>query len=135
MNVIASLVVTGIIFGILDFFWLGRVGRPLYDERMGSILKPEFNMVAALIFYVIYVAGITYFATQPALAEGSFGKAVVAGAFLGFFAYATYNLTALAVLKGYPASIVAIDMAWGTVATAISSGGTYLVIRALPWFN
>lgn len=135
MSVIGPYLVAAIIFGILDYLWLGPIGRPIYNARMGSILAPQFNMVAAMIFYVIYIGGITYFATYPALAEGSLGKAALAGAIFGFMAYATYNFTALAVIKDYPASIVPIDLAWGTIATMVASVGTYLICRAVPFLS
>ncbi len=132
MRWIAPAVVTAVVFGILDAIWLGRVGRPLYDERLGELLAPRFNMGAALLFYAIYVLGITYFVTVPALDEGSFVKAALGGAFFGLVAYATWNLTNLAVLRGYPGSIVPIDMAWGTIATGATAALTYLIVRALP---
>ena len=81
---------------------------------------------------LIYIVGITYFVTRPALAEGSGRKALVAGALLGFVAYATWDLTNLAVIEGFPASIVAVDLAWGTFATAVASVVTYAVCRRVP---
>lgn len=132
MRWIASALVTAVVFGLLDALWLGRIGRSLYDERLGGLLAPAFNMTAALLFYAIYVLGITYFVTVPALDAGSPLKAAVGGAFFGLVAYATWNLTNLAVLRDYPASIVPIDMAWGTTATAVTAVITYLVVRALP---
>lgn len=132
MRWIASALLTAVVFGLLDALWLGRIGRSLYDERLGGLLAPAFNMTAALLFYAIYVLGITYFVTVPALDAGSLPKAAVGGAFFGLVAYATWNLTNLAVLRDYPASIVPIDMAWGTAATAVTAAVTYLVVRALP---
>lgn len=132
MRWIASALVTAVVFGGLDALWLGRVGRHLYDERLGELLAPRFNPGAAVLFYVIYVLGITYFVTVPALEQGSLLKAALGGAFFGLVAYATWNLTNLAVLRGYPGSIVPIDLAWGTVATGATAALTYLVVRALP---
>lgn len=133
MEWIAALAVTAVVFGLLDFLWLGKVGRPLYDERLGHLMAKKFDMPAALTFYAIYVVGVTWFATVPALDEGSLGQAALNGAALGFVAYATWNLTNLAVLKDYPRSLVPIDMAWGTVATAVTATVTYLVVDALPF--
>lgn len=133
--VIGQYVVSAVVFGILDAIWLGRIGRPLYDARMGSFLAERPNMVAAVAFYAIYIGGITYFVTHPAVAEGSWTKALIAGAALGFVAYATWDLTNLAVLKDFPASIVPIDMAWGTIATAATSVITYAVSRAVPFLH
>lgn len=129
---IAAYAVAAVVFGVLDFLWLGKVGKGFYDDRMGHLLAETPNMAAAILFYGIYLVGLTYFATGPALREGSLAKAAVAGALLGFVAYATWNLTNLAVLKDYPSSIVPIDMAWGTLATMVTSVVTYLIVKALP---
>lgn len=102
---------------------------------MGNFLAERPNMVAAIAFYAIYIGGITYFVTHPAIVEGSWSKALIAGAVLGFVAYATWDLTNLAVLKDFPSSIVPIDMAWGTIATAATSIITYAVSRAVPFLH
>ena len=133
MQWIASYLIAAVVFGVLDFLWLGKVGRGIYQEHIGHLLAPKPNMTAAIIFYAIYLVGITYFATIPALDAGSLGKAAVSGALLGFVGYATWNLTNLSVLKDYPSSIVPIDMAWGTVATGVTAVITYAVVRALPF--
>jgi uncharacterized membrane protein len=135
MRWVCAATVTAVVFGVLDALWLGWVGRPLYTERLGDLLAPTVAMPAALLFYTVYVLGITYFVTAPALARDSPSQAAVGGALLGLVAYATWNLTNLAVIRDFPASIVPIDMAWGTAATAVTSVVTVLVVRALPWVS
>ena len=46
------------------------------------------------------------------------------GAILGLIAYGTYDLTNLAVMKGFTTRIAIIDMIWGTVLTGAVSGIT-----------
>lgn len=133
MKWIAAYAVAGVIFGLLDFLWLGKVGRPLYDARMGDWLAPKPNMTAALLFYGLYLVGISYFVVVPALESGSLGKAAFSGFLFGLIAYATWDLTNLAVLKDFPSSIVPIDMAWGALATMATSIVTFLIVRALPF--
>jgi len=132
LKAIGQYAVAAAVFGVLDFVWLGTVARPLYDSQMGDLLAVKPNVAAALAFYVIYVFGITWFATRPALAEESSRRALISGGVLGFVAYATWDLTSLAVIEGFPASIVAVDMAWGTVATALTAVATYAVCRKVP---
>lgn len=133
MTWFSSTVIAAVVFGLLDFLWLGKIGRPLYDERIGGILAARPNMTAAVLFYAIYVLGMCYFAIIPAITEGSLGKAALNGALLGFLCYATWNLTNLSVLKDFSASIVPTDMAWGTIATMLTSVVTVAIVRALPW--
>lgn len=133
MKWIAAYAVAGVVFGLLDFLWLGKVGRPLYDARMGDWLAARPNMTAAILFYLLYLVGLTYFVLVPALDAGSLGKAALSGFLFGLVAYATWNLTNLAVLKDFPSSIVPIDMAWGSLATMTTSIVTFLIVRALPF--
>ncbi|MEK4242064.1 DUF2177 family protein [Janibacter sp. CX7] len=122
-------VVAAVIFGVLDYLWLGVIARPVYEEHLGDWLADSPNMVAALAFYAIYVFGMVWLAITPALAQGSWVTAVLNGAVLGLVAYATWNLTNLAVLDGYPSGSVLYDLAWGTVGTAATCGLTFVVSR------
>lgn len=120
------------IFGALDFVWLTIIALPMYEAELGDLMAESPNMVAALTFYAIYIGGITYFATTPAILAGSARRALIPGAVLGFVAYATWDLTNLAVIEGFPASIVAADLAWGAFVTATTAGLTYAVCRRIP---
>ncbi|MCA9336826.1 DUF2177 family protein [Candidatus Saccharibacteria bacterium] len=129
MELIIKLLIAGGVMGVLDFVWLGFVAKSLYHKEMGSILLEKFNMVPALVFYVIYVIGVVMFVVNPALEKQSLLHALGYGALFGLVAYATYDLTSLAVIKGFSTKIVVIDMLWGMAITAAVSGGTYLVVR------
>lgn len=115
--------------GLLDFLWLGFIAKKLYQAEIGNLLLSKPNMVAAIIFYVIYVVGVVVFVVNPALASHTWLYALGMGAFFGFVAYATYDLTNLATLKGYTPKLVMIDLAWGTFITATVAAGTYLICR------
>ncbi len=49
------------------------------------------------------------------------------GALFGFVAYATYDLTNLATMKGFTAKVVVVDLAWGALLTAVVAGVTFLI--------
>jgi len=51
------------------------------------------------------------------------------GALLGFFAYATYDLTNLATLRGWSPTLAIVDMAWGTFITALAATGGWVIAR------
>jgi uncharacterized membrane protein len=120
-----------IIFLAIDLLWLGFVAKDLYAHFMGDILREKPNWAAALTFYAIFVAGLTYFVTAPAIDAGSLTDAAVRGALFGIVTYATFDLTSLAVLKGYPLGIVPIDMAWGAVLATSVSTASYTVYTKL----
>ena len=122
-------VVTGLILGAFDAFWLLAVASRLYRREMGDILLSRPNFVAAGIFYLIYTAGIVAFVVSPALEQQSWQHAVGYGALLGLVAYATYDLTNLATLRGFSISIAMIDLVWGVVLTSAVGGLSFAVIR------
>ena len=130
MELIVKLLVAGGVMGVLDFLWLGFVAKKLYYSEIGKLLLEKPNMPAALLFYVIYVVGVVVFVVTPALEKQSWQHALGYGALFGFVAYATYDLTNLATIKGFSAKIVAIDLAWGAVLTATIAVVTYLVVAA-----
>ena len=101
------------IFFIIDILWLGVIAKGFYRRNLNFILSPEFKWPAAVIFYLIYIAGILFFAVRPAVINNSWGQAAIMGALFGFFTYATYDLTNMATIKDWPLVIVVVDILWG----------------------
>jgi uncharacterized membrane protein len=115
------------VFFIIDLIWLGVVAKGFYQKNLKYILSPNVNWTAAIIFYLIYIAGILIFAVLPAVAKDSLRHAALWGALFGFFTYATYDLTNLALLKDWPLNIVVVDILWGVVlCTAVATIGFYI---------
>lgn len=118
---------TGIAFLIVDAIWLSTMADMLYRPLLGDKLAPQFHLAPAVIFYLIYVAGIVFFAVMPAVEGGGLGKAALNGAVLGLVAYATYDLTNQATLRDWPLSITLADIPWGAFVTAIGASAGFLV--------
>jgi uncharacterized membrane protein len=115
------------VFFIIDLIWLGVVAKGFYQKNLAYILSPNVNWTAAILFYLIYIAGILIFAVLPGLANGSLRHAALWGALFGFFTYATYDLTNLALLKDWPLNIVIVDILWGVVlCCAVASVSFYM---------
>jgi uncharacterized membrane protein len=121
MKLISAYFSSALVFLIMDVVWLGYIAVGLYREQMGSLLAQPFNMIAAGAFYALFLVGVMIFAVHPALTEGGVGRAAMLGGLFGFFAYMTYDLTALAVIRDFPAKLAIIDIAWGTVVTAVAA--------------
>ena len=119
------------VFFALDLLWLGVVAKNLYRDNLAHLLSPAVNWPAALVFYLIYIAGILVFAVKPGLDAGALAKAVQWGALFGFFTYATYDLTNLATLKGWPLKVALADMAWGTLLCTLVATASFLLGRWL----
>ncbi len=106
---------------LIDLLWLGVIAKPLYQQGIGHLMAEKPNLVAAAAFYLLYPAGIVMFAIATDAVSASWLKTFIAGALFGFFAYATYDLTNLATLKGWPLSLALVDMAWGSLVTGVSA--------------
>lgn len=125
----AAYIASGLAFIALDFLWLAVIAQKLYQREIGPLLLEKPNMGAAVAFYLIYLAGTVFFAVRPALQSGSWTMALIFGAVFGFIAYATYDLTNMATLKGFSWTIVAADLAWGAFVTASIATAGYFGAR------
>ncbi len=108
------------VFLLLDFLWLGVIAKGLYKEGIGALMG-DVVWYAAILFYLLFILGLTYFATYPAFTKGSLISALTFGALFGFFTYMTYDLTNLATLRSWPHLLSFIDIAWGTFLGAVTA--------------
>lgn len=118
---------TVVVFFLVDIIWLGFISKNLYKNYLGHLMAPQVNWAAAIIFYLLFIAGLIFFVIDPALTRGDLRYAILAGGFFGLITYATYDLTNLATLKDWPLTITLIDLAWGTFLNAATAGVTYLI--------
>lgn len=116
-------------FFAIDILWISRVVRPMYDQQVGGLLRANPQMGAAAVFYLLYAAGIVYFAVLPALSSGGTRLALLNGAIFGGLAYGTYAFTNYAVLNGWTVTLVVADVAWGIFLTAVAAGCGLFVAR------
>jgi uncharacterized membrane protein len=115
------------VFFAIDMVWLGFVAKDFYAKQIGGLMKPDINWTAAIIFYLIFIAGLVVFVITPSVVKNSWTQAVLMGALFGFVCYATYDLTNLAVAKDWPVFVTIIDLIWGAVLAASVSVITFLI--------
>jgi uncharacterized membrane protein len=108
-------------FLILDAAWLSLVAVDLFQIRLGPILRPAPMVGAMIAFYLIYAAGLVVLAVRPALTANSWRMAAALGAVLGLTAYATFDLTNLAVIDRWTIGLAVADIAWGVAASTIAA--------------
>lgn len=116
---------TAAAFFAIDLVWLGVVAQGFYQRHLGSILREEVVWPAAAGFYLLYIGAVLVFAVLPGLAEGSLSRAVLLGGFFGLVAYATFDLTGMALIQGFNWTVVAVDLVWGTVLTGSVAAAGY----------
>jgi uncharacterized membrane protein len=117
----AASIVSLLTFVILDAAWLALVAIDLFQKQVGPILRPAPLVGAIVAFYPVYAAGLVVLAVRPALSHRSWRMAAALGAALGLTAYATFDLTNLAIIERWTIGLAIADVAWGVVASTLAS--------------
>ncbi|MGB4442371.1 MAG: DUF2177 family protein [Coriobacteriia bacterium] len=99
------------LFFAVDLVWLSVATRRFYQPYAGALLSDQSKLGVAAAFYLAYVVGVV--------------------ALFGFLAYATYDLTNLATLRGWAWQVTAIDLVWGTTVTSVVAVAGYYAGRWL----
>ena len=126
--------ITSIVFLIVDVIWLNFATKSFYRPLLGDlIIGPTEKPVlwAAALFYILYVVGVAVVVIQPCIHDSSILKSIYIGFVFGLVAYGTYNLTNMAVLKGWSPTVVFVDMFWGGSLTAFSAGTGLFVAKKI----
>jgi uncharacterized membrane protein len=107
---------------VCDGLWLGVIARDLYAREMAGLMATDVRLVPAALFYFGYPAGLVLLALPDAAARiGSLMPAAMRGALVGLMGYGTYDLTNLAVVRGWSPLITVVDLAWGVCISALAA--------------
>jgi uncharacterized membrane protein len=112
----------------LDFLFLGVLAKDFFKAQVGPALG-DLNVLPAAIFYLLYPLGIVVFVSLAAGANWQ--HTLLYGALFGLVCYATFDLTTLALLKGWTWPAALVDIGWGAIATAISATIGLLLTNAI----
>jgi uncharacterized membrane protein len=113
-------------FLAIDAVWLGFAGQRLYRPAIGHLMREGFGIAPAIIFYLLYVAGLVFFVTLPARRSRD---ALLRGALFGLVAYATYDLTNQATLRDWPWLVTLVDLVWGAFVSGTSCAIAHRLTR------
>ena len=103
---------------ILDFLWLKFFAKNFYTKHLGFLFAEKFNLIPAVIFYLLYAAALVFFVLRTTTFD-SIGMVFIAGALFGLVAYGTYDLTNQTTIKNWPVIVTLVDMAWGAFVTGV----------------
>ena len=126
-RLVLNYVVGLMVFLFMDSIWLTVIAQQMYQEQLGPVINLKFKLTAAVVFYALYVAGIVFFAVLPGLTERSWKKGLINGSLLGGLCYATYDMTNLATIEGWPVFVTIIDIIWGMFITGVTAALTIIV--------
>jgi len=124
---------TAVVFMAIDAVWLITMAPRLYQPTIGHLLAAEPDLLAAVIFYAIYIAGMVVFTVRPHQRDERLWDAALRGGLFGFVAYATYDLTNQATMVNWPWMVTAIDLLWGTFLTgSVTVASKAILQRSRP---
>ncbi len=115
------------VFFIIDMIWLGLIAKNFIREQIGFLMKTNLNWFAAIIFYLLFIAGLVVFVLSPSFEKKDWLNALYLGALFGLFTYSTYDLTNLATIKDWPLLVTIVDIIWGMVLSASVSLISYFI--------
>ena len=116
-------VVVLVVILALDAIWLGVIGKDLYKREMGDLMTDSVRLVPVAAFYLLYPLALVYLVLFAAPA--GWGEALLRSAVLGLAAYGAYDLTNMAIVRGWPIRLSLIDWAWGIFAAVVAGGAGY----------
>lgn len=125
---LAAYLATIVVLLLLDGLWLGVIAMPLYQQGIGHLMSAQPNFAAAAAFYLVYAAGLLVFTVAPYAAQPGWRSTALAAAFFGCVAYATYDLSNLATLRGWPLGLSLLDILWGSLLSAAAATAGKLVL-------
>jgi uncharacterized membrane protein len=131
MKYIYLYLLTFVVFLAIDAIWLGVIAKNLYAEKIGHLLADNPNLIAAGVFYLLFVVAVIVFAVIPGYEAQSITRTIILGALFGMITYATYDLTNLATLKEWPLSVTIIDIIWGASLSTVTSVAGYYIANFL----
>ena len=122
--------ITALTFLVIDAIMLTLVMKPLFVRHLGDAMRDSPMIAPAGLFYLVYVAGLVFLVSVPALRDADPARAALHGALIGAMAYGTYEFTSMSIMKNWSWSMVAVDTTWGAILTGFSAwAGVTLMMR------
>jgi uncharacterized membrane protein len=130
MKHLATYLTIMVVFLALDMVWLLGIAKTFYRTQLGGLMTDKVDMVAAMAFYMLFGLGLMMFVVLPHVMTGTWMTAALWGAFFGLVCYATYDLTNLATLKGWPFALAMVDMVWGGILSGLTAAISVAISKA-----
>jgi uncharacterized membrane protein len=131
MQMVILYISTLVIFLGVDAVGITKIIRPVFEHHVGDLLADPFRIGPAAFFYSLYIVGVLYFVSVPALRENQPMQALVGGVLMGLMCYGTYEFTNLATLRDWSWEQVITDTLWGGALTGVSAWAGVMITR---WF-
>lgn len=131
IRLLAAWAGTALVFLAMDMTWLSLTASRLYRPVIGELMSGKVEPAPAILFYLLYVSGLVFFAVWLGVKSGDLGRAALTAAIFGLVAYGTYDLTNQATLRVWAWKLTMADMAWGAVASGVAASAGVWAARLL----
>ena len=121
LQVVLLYAATAGVFLALDVLGIRYLIRPVFERHVGGLLADPMRLGPAALFYLVYVGGLLWMVSLPALRAADPMQALIGGMVLGFLCYGTYEMTNYATLQAWSLQQVAVDLVWGTLLTGFAA--------------
>ena len=128
---IKAFLIATLYFLVIDLTAINLFIVKIYKSNLPSFIEVgSFKPVSAILFYLIFLGGLLYFAILPNKSY-NISDALLNGVIYGLCTYATYALTVHAVMNIFNWNIVISDVLWGVVLSASVSALTVFTLSKL----
>ena len=110
ISVVITYFVMLLYFLLVDAVMIAKFIGPMFQSNLSEMMREQFHIFAAAIFYIFYVFGAYWFGTLAGVRAGSVLAAFLSGAFLGLLAYGTFEITSFSLFKGWTLQMVVFDL-------------------------
>jgi uncharacterized membrane protein len=123
--------VTLVVFAAVDLLWVLAISRRLYCRNLEGLLRAKFNVIPAVVFYLLYIIGLMIFVIVPAFNNIALGQAMGMGILFGMFTFGTYGLINLAVIRDWSLLIMLVDLIEGMFVTGVACTVAFYVSQRI----
>jgi len=128
---IKAFLIATLYFIVIDLTAINLVIVKIYKSNLPSFVEVgSFKPVSAILFYLIFLGGLLYFAILPNKTY-NISDALLNGAIYGLCTYATYALTVHTAMNIFNWNIVISDVLWGIILSASVSALTVFTLSKL----
>lgn len=126
-RIIFHVLVSFILFVVIDFIWLGFVAKNFYMKNMEGLIlikdngQFQVNYGAAIAVYMFLALSVSIFVLPAAGESAGLGSVFIFGFLMGLFVYGVYDMTNMATLKTWPLQLALVDMFWGATLGGVTS--------------
>lgn len=128
LQMIATYCSAFVIFLILNYLWISWAAQDIYQRSLDAVVQVQTSPQPALILAILFSITLTYFVILPARRAKNIQDGIVRAAVFGAVVFGAHNLLSLTLIQTWPVGLAIIDVIWGAVVAAATTGLTFIAL-------